>query len=120
MLTGPDVSAVGLDCLAGMDSDTDADRLVLRGLCGCSDREAAPDCAAHGVEDDVEAVALGLDLRTAEPPDLISGESPIPCQELRSRRGATAFHEVGVAPEVREQEAPGDRTSLVDRHRGRS
>jgi hypothetical protein len=103
-----------------MDPDTDADRLVLRGLCGCSDREAAPDCAAHGVEDDVEAVALGLDLRAPESPDRVPGKSAVPRQKLRCRCGAVPLHEVRVTPEIREQEAASDRASVLDRHAGAS
>ena len=116
----PDVSAVGLDRLARMNADTDPDRLVGCGPGVARDRQAATDGAAHGVEDDVEAVALGLDLRAAESPDRLPGERAVPRQKRRCRRGAMLLHEVGVAPEIREQEAAGDRALLTRSHDGRS
>jgi hypothetical protein len=101
-----------------VNADTDANRLFLVGLRCSADRKTAADGAAHGVEDDVEAVTLGLDLRAAEARDLLSGERAVPRQELRRRGGPALLHEVRVATEVREQEAAGDRALSVDRHDG--
>ena len=72
---GADVPAVGLDLLAGVDADPDPNRLLGGSPCCGRDRKAAAHRAAHGVEDDVEAVAFGLDLRAAKPPDLGPGEN---------------------------------------------
>jgi hypothetical protein len=116
-----DVSAVGLDRLAGVDADADADLLVRSSSLGLGDdREAAPDGTADGVEDDVEAVALGLDLRAAESPDSLPDERAVPGQKLRGGCGTTLLHEGRVAPEVREQEAASDRASVFGRHAGLS
>ena len=98
-----------------MDANADPDLLVGR-VCGRRDREAAPDRAAHGVEDDVEAVALGLDLRAAELPDRLPGERAVLRQKLRSGRRAALLYEVGVTAEIREEEAAGDRALVAVSH----
>ena len=116
---GPDVPAVGLHRLTGVNADTDGDRLLRCSPGVGDDRKPATDGAADGVEDDVEAVALGLDLRAAEASDRLPGERAVPRQQLSGRSGTTLLHEGGVAPEVREQEAAGDRASVFTGH-GRS
>jgi len=90
--------------------------VIVRSLGASHDGEAATDGAAHGVEDDVEAVALRLDLRAAELPDRFPGKRPVLRQKLRGRRRAPLLHEVGVAPEIREEEAAGDRALLAYSH----
>jgi hypothetical protein len=53
-------------------------------------------------------------------PDRVAGERAVPRQKLGGRRGAALLHEVGVAPEIGEEEAARDRALLTHRHDGGS
>ena len=110
---GPDEPLHGLHGLARVDPDADLDRratrlagLVLR---GAHDRQPALDGAARRGEHDVEAVALGLDLRAAELGDLAPDETPVPVEEGGRGGVAVRLHELRVVAQVGEQEPVGTR-----------
>ena len=75
-----------------------------RGIGG--EGEAASHGVADGAEDDVEAVALGLDLGPVEPRDRVAGEISVAGEQGRGGRGPVPLDEVGVTPQIGEQEAP--------------
>ncbi len=72
-------------------------------LAAARDRKAAADRAAHRIEDDVEAVALGLDLRAVELGYQTSDKRAISLEEPSSGGGAVVLDEFGVAPQVGEE-----------------
>ena len=92
-----------------MDSDADGNRLPvgysvsLRS--GFKNRHATADRAAGRPEDDVEAIALGPDLRSCKLLDRAPNERAIRSQELRRRVVAVRLDKVAVIAQVGEQEA---------------
>ena len=98
-----------------MDADADMDRLtgVARSRIrrGSKDRQAAIDGARRGWEDDVEAVALGLDLSGPEAGDDLAHQGAVGLQEGGCGVVAVGLDETGVAAQVSEQE-PASRTRL--------
>jgi TolB protein len=69
------------------------------------DRKPAPNCLAGGLEDDVEAVAFGSDLSSAEEPDPSTHKFAVLLEELRGDDSTVAFDELGVRPQVGEEGA---------------
>jgi hypothetical protein len=102
-----DVALVGLDRLARVDADPDADRATVRPGCrgAIEDREPALHGAAGRGEDDVEAVAFGLDLGAAEAADDVADERPVRLEERRCRLIAVGLDVSRVVAEVGEQES---------------
>ena len=110
---GPDEPLLGLHGLARVDADADLDGRPIR-LAGvvvrrAHDRQPALDGAARRGEHDVEAVALGLDLRAAELGDLAPDDAPVPVEEGGRGRVAVRLHEPRVVAQVGEQEPVGSR-----------
>jgi hypothetical protein len=103
-----DVALGRLDGLAGVHSDPDADGRFTRrrGILGAADDgHAALDRARDGRKDDVEAIALSLDLRAVESTYGEPDERSVARQQLRSRTGTVRLDITGVVAEVGEQEA---------------
>jgi hypothetical protein len=91
-----------------MDADSDPHR-TLRLLGGCvrrpfGDREPCSNGLADRLEDDVEAIALGADLCALEAGDGLPDEIAVSDQQLGRCNGAVALDEVGIAPQVGEEE----------------
>ena len=83
----PDVAVGRLDRLAGVDPDPDRDRRSASPSSSMAsaardDRETALDGGADGREDDVEAVALGLDLGAVAPRDRGAHERPVADEQV--------------------------------------
>jgi hypothetical protein len=111
-----DVAIGGLDGFARMDSDTDPNGVWSGGgrvRCRFDDCEPAPDCLADGFEDDVEAVAFGSDLGSAEERHPPTHELAIVLEQLRRRGGTVALDKLGVPAQIREEEAAGRDACLV-------
>ena len=102
--------------LPGMDPDPDPDRLCLGARLGRGgdERQAGLDRARGGRKDDVDAVALGLDLGPGVGGDRGPDEGPVRIEQVGRRPVAVRLDERAVAPEVAEQEAL--RTGTVDGH----
>ncbi len=103
----PDQALGRGDRLAGMDPDPDPDRGIAgRGLgCRGDDLESRLDRRRGRREDDVDRVALGLDLRPGMGRDRRPDEGAIRREEIGCRLVATGFDECRVAAQVAEQEA---------------
>ena len=103
-----------------MDADPDRDRVEMvdqRRLCGALlERERAPNGASNRGEDDVEAVAFGLDFGPVKAHEDPADERPIRAQELGSLRVASSLDEACVVAEVREEEAVCPRGGRTIRH----
>ena len=107
----------GGERLARVDPDPDADR-ALRGARrpgGVDDREPGLDRRRGGGEDDVDAVALGADLRALLRGDRVADERAVRREQLRRGVVAVRVDEGGIAAQVAEEEAVGPRGAC--RHR---
>src|SRR5438552_3120225 len=93
-----------------MNADADRDRpfRMLRGRArgGGLNRETTAKRATGRRKDQVEAVALGLDLGATMPPRDLAHEPPIDLEQVGGSPVALGLRELRIAAEVGEQEAP--------------
>src|SRR2546425_570495 len=103
----PDELPLLRDRLTRVDADTHAQRVgILRGGSGSAaeDRHRAFKRLTRAREDDVEAVAFGLDLTSSGPRYVLAHQAAVLRDQLCGRGITVSLHERGVAPEVREEE----------------